>query len=118
MPEGSRSVMFFGRQGTGKFCYGTGEECGDPTQDSKGVHAYPYRYQVWAYDAQDLADVKAGRRKPWSLRPYAIWPLTVPFASQILQGATYDQASGRIFVSTAYGDGERPVIHVLMVKAS
>ena len=118
MPEGSRSVLFFGRQGTGKFCYGTGEECSDPTQSAKGVHAYPYRYQVWAYDAMDLVAVKSGRRQPWSVKPYAVWPLQLPFASPMLQGATYDAASGRVFISTAFGDGERPIIHVLGVKPS
>src|SRR5205085_1804721 len=57
MPAGTRSVLFFGRQGLGTFCYGSGDECHDPTDSSKGTHAYPYAYYVWAYDALDLAAV-------------------------------------------------------------
>ncbi len=59
-PTGTRAVLFFGRHGTGTYCYGTGDECNDPADDSKGTHAYPYRYQVWAYDANDLLAVKNG----------------------------------------------------------
>ena len=51
------------KQGTGTFCYGEGATCNDPTDSSKGNHAYPYQYQVWAYDANDLAAVKAGSKQ-------------------------------------------------------
>jgi hypothetical protein len=117
-PEGTSTVLFFGRQGTGAFCYGTGSECNDPADQYKGVHAYPYRYQIWAYNASELAQVKATKREPWSLRPYAVWQLPLPFddGNAVIQGATYDRASGRIFVSQARGDGTRPVIHVFVVK--
>ena len=76
-PAGTRSVLFFGKQGVGTFCYGPGTSnqalvgtiapgfvdpyCYDPVDDSKGTHAYPYIYQVWAYDANDLAAAKAGQ---------------------------------------------------------
>ena len=117
-PEGTRSVLFFGRQGLGTFCYGEGSACGDPTDSSKGNHAYPYRYYVWAYDANDLAAVKAGQKQPWDVRPYAVWSLSFPFAiaNAHIQGATYDPATGRIFISQAYGDGELPLIHVFKVQ--
>lgn len=42
-PAGTDSVLFFGRTGTGNYCYGTGAECGDPVDESRGEHAYPYR---------------------------------------------------------------------------
>jgi len=73
LPEGARSVLFFGRHGLGKFCYGAGTPkenlggtrmpdgvgyCYDPEQGSKGTHAYPYAYYVWAYDALDLAAIR------------------------------------------------------------
>ena len=92
-PEGTRSVLFFGRHGLGAFCYGPGTSgedqagkpadggvdryCFDPADGSKGVHAYPYAYYVWAYDAADLASVHAGRQRPWEIRPYAVWPMTL-----------------------------------------
>jgi hypothetical protein len=131
-PTGSRSVLFFGRHGLGTFCYGPGTDsqeraglpadggvdkwCFDPADSNKGTHAYPYRYYVWAYDANDLAAVKARKKQPWDVKPYAVWPFTLPFGETgQLQGAAYDPATGRIFVSQAFGDGELPVIHVYVL---
>jgi hypothetical protein len=74
-PPGSRSLLFFGRHGVGPFCYGTGSECHDPVDDSKGTHAYPYVHQAWAYDALDLLAVRNGALEPWEVLPYAIWQL-------------------------------------------
>jgi len=135
--EATRSVLFFGRHGTGAYCYGPGTNdraragqpadggvdrwCLDPASESKGTHAYPYSYYVWAYDANDLAAVKARRRSPWEVQPYATWPLALPFSSPgsaVLNGAAYDPRSGRIFVSQGYGDGELPVIHVFTIDAA
>lgn len=113
-PEGTRSVLFFGRHGLGTFCYGTGAECADPTSEDKGVHAYPYVYQVWAYDAAELVEVKNGARQPWSVRPYAVWQLEFPTTawSTSITGATYDAVTGRLFLSQGFVDGSRPVVHV------
>ena len=131
-PYGTRSVLFFGRHGLGetgqgdKCCYGIGTAdqtlaqqdhyCYDPSDSSKGCHCYPYVYQVWAYDANDLLKVKNGEinpetnqpYQPWDIRPYAIWNLDFPFAKENAQivGATYDPSTQRIFISE-YG-GERP----------
>ena len=140
-PEGTRSVLFFGRQGTGPFCYGLGtadralvgttyrdgvtkwcsEPDAPPEGSSKGNHAYPYRYQVWAYDALDLAKVKAGELQPWEVRPYAMWPLTLPqapssnsFASTYINGAAYDPARRRIFLTQ--DRGENPLVHVFTLS--
>ena len=54
--------------------------CYDPTTSDKGSHAYPYRYQVWAYDLNDFAAVKAGTKQPWEVVPYGVWPLSLPDA--------------------------------------
>ncbi|OLE83606.1 MAG: hypothetical protein AUF76_06020 [Acidobacteria bacterium 13_1_20CM_2_65_9] len=136
-PEGTRSVLFFGRHGA-NFCYGPGTAdpllvgtisvdefgnigdpyCFDPEDSSKGVHGYPYAYYVWAYDANDLASVASGQKQPWEVRPYAVWPLTLPFdttGSTHLGGATYDPQTRRLFVSQLYGDGTLPVIHVFTI---
>jgi hypothetical protein len=68
-PDGTRSVLFFGRQGIGTYCYG-GSQCNDPAfPNTQGNHAYPYVYQVWAYDAAELAAVKAGSKQPWDVKP-------------------------------------------------
>lgn len=115
-PEGSRSVLFFGRQGIGTYLYGAttadGGSIVDPDDSSKGTHAYPYVYQVWAYDAIDLLSVRNGTRQPWSVRPYATWTLTLPKAKMTdIYGAAYDPTSGTVFISQAFGDGDQPLIH-------
>src|SRR3989344_876634 len=55
-PAGTRSVLFFGTQGTGPVCY---KDSG-PTSfwGSGGYYAPPYYVQVWAFDANDFLAVK------------------------------------------------------------
>jgi len=136
-PQGTRSVLFFGRHGA-NFCYGPGTDdpllvgtisvdefgnigdpyCLDPEDGSKGVHGYPYQYYVWAYDANDLAAVASGQRDPWAVRPYAVWSLNLPFTttgSTHLGGATYDPQTRRLFISQLYADETLPVIHVFTI---
>ena len=118
-PGGTSSVLFFGKQGVGPYCYGEGAECKDPAIGSKGDHAYPYSYYVWAYDAHDLAAVKAGQKQAWAVKPYTVWGLTLPTngeGSGRIGGAAYDPATGRIFVSQQFGDGIYPVVHVFTVR--
>jgi hypothetical protein len=130
-PRGTRSVLFFGTQGVGPFCYGEGTDrrelagtptpdgttwCYDPDGSSKGTHAYPYVPEVWAYDARDLLAVRRGRKRPWQVKPYAAWRLRLPFGSPQIGGATYDPRAGRIYVSQQYGDDSQPLIHVFKVR--
>ncbi|OGY85358.1 MAG: hypothetical protein A3F54_03020 [Candidatus Kerfeldbacteria bacterium RIFCSPHIGHO2_12_FULL_48_17] len=116
-PEGTRSVLFFGRQGIGPWCYGTGAECNDPVVSYKGTHAYPYVYQIWAYDARDFVSVKNGEKQPWEIKPHDIWRLELPFADQnhVIGGVTYDTKNRRIFVSQLRGDNKLPVVHVFTI---
>lgn len=120
---GTRTVLFIGRQGIGPFCYGTGGalggDCYDPTSVYKGTHAYPYVYQIWAYDAADLASVVGRRRRPWTVRPYGLWTLDLPFAvpAAEVKGATYDPATRRLFLTQAWADGrDMPLVHVFQVN--
>lgn len=121
-PEGTRSVLFFGRQGLGTYCYGTGGaaggDCYDPTDSSKGTHGYPYAYQVWAYDVLDLIAVKEGQKKPWEVQPYQTWNFELPFqnGARVIRSVAYDPATSRIFVTAAFSDGARPLIHVFTVR--
>jgi len=130
LPSGTRSLLFFGSQGIGPFCYGAGvattpgsNECFNPANSGKGTHAYPYQYQVWAYDVLDLAAVKAGRKRPWDVRPYAVWSLTFPSSpvnrNVQLGGAAYDPGARRLYVSQQFADivglDPLPVIHVFEV---
>lgn len=125
-PQGTRSVLFFGKHGLGDYCYGEGGtapagagHCYDPVDTSKGEHGYPYAYYVWAYDANDLASVKSGQKNPWDLKPYAVWSLNFPLAGPggDIQGAAYDPATQRIYISAASTDPgggyfAGPIIHV------
>ncbi len=115
-PPGSRSVLFFGRQGTGPYCYGIGSECGDPCDDSHGTHASPYRHQVWAYDANDLLQVRSGTMQCWEVRPYAVWPLEGMDSSGCadMEGAAYDPETGRLYITESYG--EEPHVHVYQIS--
>jgi len=112
-PPHSRSVLFFGRQGTGPYCYGTGGasggDCYDPADSSKGTHAYPYRHQVWAYDANAHVQVKNGQQQPWQVAPYAVWSLDDLDSSgdADLVGAAFDPATGRLYLTQNYGEAPR-----------
>ena len=132
-PEGARSVLYFGTHGT-TFCYGAGTSdpalhgkptpdgttyCYDPSDGSKGTHGYPYEYQIWAYDVNDLIAAKNGQKNPWDILPYGVWNFTLPFQSsgRQLGGVAYDPGTQRIFLAQSYGDARYPAIHVFKVQA-
>ncbi len=126
-PAGTRTVLFIGRHGS-TFCYGTGTNnqtldgtpdgqgnkyCYDPADGSKGSHGFPYRHQIWAYDANDLLAVKQGTKQPWDVRPYAVWTLpemdNSGFAT--MRSATYDPATRRLYAVEDRGDAQ-PLVHI------
>jgi hypothetical protein len=135
---GTRTALFFGTNGVGPFCYGPGTDnqqlagkpvpdttdtfCYDPATFEKGQHAYPYNYQVWAYDLNDWAAVRAGRRQPWDIKPYATWPIDLPTAGMFAVGGVgYDPQRQLLYISQLHGergDDERynPLIHVFHVS--
>ena len=115
-PDGTDSVLFIGDHGTGDCWYGDPPEEGfDPARGDKGFHAFPYRYQVWAYDANDLGAAKAGTKQPWEVRPYAVWKLNLPYVDDEtkIQGACL--TGDTIYVSQRTAGG-MPVIHGFQVK--
>ena len=135
---GSSTVLYFGRNGLGPHCYGNGTPnktldgtvgvdgavwCYDPTNSDKGSHAYPYRYQVWAYDLNDLAAVKAGRKQPWDVVPYGVWALNLPTPETAVRigGVSYDSLRQLVYVSQRDADPDgyasRAIIHVFRVTA-
>ena len=134
--EETRTVLYFGTNGLGPHCYGNGtadksldgtrgpdgeKYCYDPTTNTKGSHAYPYRYQVWAYDLNDFAAVKAGAKQPWDVVPYAVWPITLPTPEPktVLGGVAYDAVKQTIYVSQIGADvdgySNRAVMHAFRV---
>jgi hypothetical protein len=131
-PDGTSSVLYFGSQ-PASVCYGEGTSdsskagqavdgtiyCYDPTSIYKGTHGYPWRGFVWAYDAHDLAAVKAGQKQPWEVLPYATWTLTAPFMTQsssAIQGVTYDPVTQLIYVSLGFAETNYPVIAVFKLN--
>ncbi len=134
-PDGTRSLLFFGSHGTGKWCYGVGVTdpslafqpnpsagpnevyCYDPANGSKGQHAYPYVPYVWAYDANDLAAVRAGTKQPWDVLPQ-VWTLATPFPTSYADvgGVAYDPATRRIFVALRGGDQMQPLILTYQIQ--
>jgi hypothetical protein len=136
--NGTRTVLFAGRNGMGSFCYGEGtgdaskanergpngeKYCYDPTSSDKGQHAYPYRLQFWAYDVADLAAVRSGDKQPWDVVPYGVWPFELPSIGQPqprLGRLTYDAARRRLFISQLFAERDgyehRPLIHVYAVR--
>ena len=135
--RGTRTALYVGRNGLGDFCYGDGTSdqtrvgtrgdrgekyCFDPTSTDKGQHAYPYRYQMWAYDLAELAQVRAGNRDPWSIKPYGVWPFDLPFPEPGVKvgGVSYDPVRQRVFVTQMLADRDglayRPLIHVFRVQ--
>ncbi len=133
-PPGSRSVLYFGRQGTGPLCYGeqtldpalngtmsgTSTLCYDPADSSKGYHAFPYRHQIWAYDANDFVSVIQGTKNTYDVLPYAYWSFTLPFDDPNgmlnINGAAYDSVNKKIYISQEFVDNGLPVIHVFGVN--
>ena len=120
-PTETRSVLFFGRHGVGTYCYGTGTECNDPADNSKGTHAYPYKYQVWAYDANDLLAVKNGTKQQYAIQPYSIWNFNLPFENtsdqHLIGGAAYDAQTNMIYISQQCSDANcTPIIHAFKVQ--
>ena len=139
---GTRTALYFGRNGLGPACYGQGTNdpnlhgtpvppsgtfkyCYDPVGvDNQGTHAYPYQYQIWAYDLNDFAAVKAGTKQPWDVVPYGVWPFQFPTqeARVIMGGVSYDAARQTIYIAQSYADTDvyesRPIIHALKVNGT
>jgi hypothetical protein len=117
-PDGTRSVLFFGLHGLGKACYSNPTNPHCTLSDGTYAASYlapPMVSQVWAYDANDLADVKKGKRKAWDVQPYATWTFDFPInpGRNEISGAAYDPATGRIFLSQA--NRENPLVHVYRI---
>jgi hypothetical protein len=158
IPNGTRSLLFWGWIGYGPYDYGTAAGGTGPAEGegypparraaglspdrpiydvidvgSPGERAYPYRYQVWAYDLNDLAAVRAETIQPWEARPYATWTFSLPFEGtsstiynksnpdpnpdgHYLQGACYDKATKRAYVLQIRGPNGRSAVHAFTIN--
>jgi hypothetical protein len=127
-PSGTRSVLFVMAHGTGCYWYGGWDEnslgpCPSPDPalpDAKGPHAPPYRYQILAYDANDLVAVKNGTKQAWEPQPYAVMVLNgMPNSdNDRIKGAGYDPETRRLFIAQDYGTEPRIEVYQIHVPAS
>lgn len=136
-PPNTSSVLFFGTHGEGHYCYGQGTSnpsldgqavpnepgvhyCYDPVNSTKGPHCYPYVNYVWAYNVNDLISVKAEKKNPWDITPYATWTLPRHFGVGNVIGAALNPNSREIYVSVGGVDGygRNPVIEVYKVDSA
>jgi hypothetical protein len=119
IPHGTRTLLHLTVCGNGFLRYNNDHAQYDPQRPITGPRAYPYLFRFYAYDLDDLAEVKAGTRTPHSVRPYASWnfDLKIGAAGTDLGGMCYDPVNRRIFISQIGGgpNGEA-VIHAFQVN--
>jgi hypothetical protein len=67
--------------------------------------------------------VRAGDKRPWDVKPYAVWPFELPAIGDPyprLGAMAYDAERRRLFVTQLFGDKDgyarRPVVHVFSVR--
>jgi hypothetical protein len=122
-PQNSRSVLFFGTTGLGTDCYGDPQVPADNCPDnedpnSKGDHNPPYVPYMWAYDINDLEQVKLGNVRPTDVRPYAYWQLWFPFCTfgkADLIGVAENPITGDIYTAQKRACSDDTVINVYRV---
>ncbi len=137
MINGTRTMAFFGRQGTGTPCYGPGlgdpddpligtpypdpvggphTYCYDPASSDEGNHQYPYVYFVWLYDINDLVAAYNSSVNPYDVLPYDggtfTFPVTLP-ANQYgkpadIGGADYDPVTHGLYLTQRSADELSP----------
>ena len=117
------AVLIFGVKGLGNSCYGSQAECGgDPCDMYKGYHAYPYAAQILFYDPEELKQVVAGTRDPWTVLPYETMNLTDHMLDEgcpELGAAAFDRNNGLIYLTEqTAGPSDETVVHVWQVAVS
>jgi len=104
---GTRTILFFGKHGTGFPTYIPGG----------GPSAPPNRPQVWAFDVNEMIAVKNGTKQTYDVRPYATFAMP-GINGDLMAGAAYDPATGRLFITEYAGDGVKARIHVFTIAGS
>lgn len=123
--DGRAAIVLWGRKGLGNNGYG--EPPAGACSLYKGYHCDPYERQAIFYDVLELAEVAAGQRDPWSVRPYLTWRPEEFYnrdaqghACGELGGVAYDPLQKRIYVIEkslpAYNADDQAVVHVWQVN--
>jgi hypothetical protein len=111
LPSRTGSILFIAKHGIGEYWYGgmTSQNGTQAAPGSMGVgpKSDRYEFRIYAYKLNDLADVKSGLKSPSQVMPYAIWPLpelTSMHPEAFVNGSTYDDQSGLLFVTPQYSN--------------
>lgn len=121
--DNTSTLLCYGAHGD-TFCYGTGDDgmppdCVDPVIKGHGNHGYPYRYQMYAFDLNDLAAVKAGTKAADTVVPYSYWTVTFPTSvtnSDVSSmGMFYKASTKMLYVTQGNGNGGYPLVHAYLV---
>ena len=133
-PADTRSIIFIGEQALGtEYCYGPGTDdpdlhlvpitddttwCYDPCNSDKGGHGYPYVHYIWAYDANELLEVKSGLKQPWEVKPYAEWALGDMNSDgcATIRSAGFDSQTNKLYITQEYE--EHPRVDVYQIGIS
>ena len=122
---GTRTYITIGTSGghSSGVCYKCTQDNGNVCGGFCSYVASDNHRFYWLWDVNDLVDVKEGRKTSHSVRPYAFGRFDGPFNSVTIGGASFDPASGRLYVALSAADNEQgtysnpPVIAVYQVGA-
>jgi hypothetical protein len=145
IPNGTRSLLFFGIQGIGGYSYGSENNLVtvdwrgqtrqgriyENSQFGNGFHSYPYYFTVFGFDLEDLKKVNDGTLQPDQVKPNAKWHFTLPYtqastasgseALTVMFDGVYAPSERTIFLSvrTKYSGAEdegEAIIHGFRVR--
>ncbi len=135
------AVIFVGTKATGSSWYGFANGVVYPTDESSGqeipeVPPWPHnnrgywsdgiKAQIIFYDPDDLADVAAGKAKPWDPQPYASLDIDRHMfdpgfdhereKQETIGAVSFDRNGGILYVFERRADGDKGIIHAFQLK--
>jgi hypothetical protein len=129
IPDGTRSLLFFGIGDDSKNIFSPANRIADQKNYgpigydplSKNYGAGPrtpsVSLRVWAYDLDELAEVYQNVKNYSDVKPYGVFTFQLPNAltDQPISSANYDPATRRIYLATGLGPQGAAVIHSFQV---
>lgn len=133
IPTGTDSLLIFCKTGDGLFTYAqtaitgdagiqrAGYRIYDPGNPEPGPHSQSSFLKVYAYDINELVEVK-NRRKTFSdVKPHGVFTLKLPsdltsMSRRTIRGVSYNKAKRQVLVAENCGPAASPIIHVFSIK--
>lgn len=116
------ALLFAGTKGFGDCWYGN-EQGPCLSCENRGWWSTGFKGQFIFYNPADLADVAAGKKKPYEPQPYAsldideyLYSVHSSQQKNHLGAICFDRARGIIYVCEFRGDGDNPLIHAWKIK--